>query len=116
VTGEGDLLARGKALKTRLSGQGRRCHLTTANYTCDPDDSELVLGMDGLFARSLALTMRDSVEEIIIAGSLGDAFSRGLCVDRLEQVYLCESNRRKGRALASAIRARTPLKTITIVE
>lgn len=116
VTGEDDLLARGRALKARLSGLGRRCHLTTASHTCDPDDGELLPGVQGLFARSLALTMRDSVEEIIIAGSLADVFSRGLCVDRLDRVYVCESSRRQGRAMAAAIRARTPLNTITVVD
>lgn len=116
VTGEGDLLAKAKRLKARLSGQGRDCYLTTANYTCDPADRELSLIQDGLFSRSLALAMRENVNEIIIAGSIADAFANGLCVDRLDRVYLSVANRKQGRSIAAAIRTRTPLGSIDIVE
>jgi cyanophycin synthetase len=116
VTGRGDLQARAIQLRDKLVGEGRSCHITCASQSLDPSGHEIPMGFSGIFDRSLALAMRKDVSEIILYGQIDKVFARGLAVDRLERVYVCEPNRARGREMVRAIKLRVPHRSIRLIE
>jgi len=116
VTGSGDLQARAIQLRDKLAGEGRSCHITGASRSLDPSGLEIQMGFSGIFDRSLALAMRKDVSEMILFGEIDEVFARGLAVDRLERVYVCEPNRARGREMVRAIKLRAPHRSIRLIE
>jgi len=112
VTGEGDLLSEARKLKSGLESQGRKCHLTSADFSEDGDGREVTMGFSSLFDRSLALTMRTDVHELIMVGRTEDLFAHGLAVDRLESVLVVDADRKRGERTAREISLRVAAKTL----
>ncbi|MCB2074592.1 MAG: hypothetical protein H6917_17825 [Novosphingobium sp.] len=108
VTGEGDLLRGARELGARLASEGRKCHLTSADHTEDPDGREIPMGLSSLFDRSLALTMRDDVGEMIMVGKSGELFAHGLAVDRLESALVVDEDEKRAERTAREISMRIP--------
>jgi cyanophycin synthetase len=111
VTGEGDMLGAAQDLKRQFSSEGHKCHLTSAGFTEDGEGREMVMRLSSLFERSLALTMRSDVQELIMVGQPAELFTRGLAVDRLESAYVIDDDPERGERLLREIRARFPVQS-----
>jgi cyanophycin synthetase len=106
VTGEGDLLGAARAVKAQLAQEGRRCHLTTASHSEDPDGETIVMPLTTLFERGLAMTMRGDVEEFVMAGPIDELAQRGFPVDRFETVQVLAADEASAGDIAARIKAR----------
>ncbi|MCB2077284.1 MAG: hypothetical protein KDE55_06245 [Novosphingobium sp.] len=110
VTGSGDILARARAVRDRLASEGHACHLTSADRTEAPDGKVIAMPLSTLFDRTLALVMRKDVQEMILVGAAADFAGTGLAVDRLENIYLVESDRERAEKAFRALDMRYPAK------
>jgi cyanophycin synthetase len=114
VTGTGDLDLAAREVKQRLADAGRRCHSTSSAYTHSPDGAEVPIAAATLFERTLALVTRPDVDEIILIGSPGELFERGLAVDRLDSLYVVEADPADADRLLDQLQARFTVQSASI--
>jgi hypothetical protein len=114
ITGSGDLEAAASKLQHRLSRSGRGCHFTSATSTRGPDGRELYIAASTLFERTLALTMRPDVHEMILVGRPDELFAKGLAVDRVDSVTVIETQSDRADRLLERLQARFVAQSASI--
>lgn len=112
VIGEGDLPARARELKQRLRKRGHKCHLTGARYSEDSQGRAIPMTLGTLFERSLALSLRSDVEELILVAEGPDPFGHGFAIDRLETLLVVDSDTARGDRTTAMITAKVPVRSV----
>lgn len=87
VGGDGDVWARGRALRQRLGQQGILAHVCGHNAVESPSGQPLHLLATGLFMRCRALLQNPVVEALVVVVDSGEFLKTGLPMDRIDEVH-----------------------------